>query len=48
MRMLGNKVKSLLSWGRARPLKILILVVAIEFFVLLALLGVFIWLVLTR
>jgi len=46
--MLGNKVKSLLSWGRARPLKILILVVAIEFFVLLALLGVFIWLVLTR
>jgi hypothetical protein len=46
--MLGNKVKSLLSWGRARPLKALILVVAIEFFVLLSLLAVFIWLVWTR
>ena len=48
MRMLGNKIKSLLSWGRARPLRVLILVVVIEFFVLLALFGVFIWLVVTK
>jgi hypothetical protein len=46
--MLGNKVKSLLSWSRGRPLKTLILLVVIESFVLLSLLGVFIWLVATR
>ncbi len=48
MRMLINKGKSVISWGRARSLRVLILLAVLESFILLALLGVFLWLVLTK
>jgi hypothetical protein len=46
--MWRNKGKSVLARGRGRPLKTLILLIAIESFILLSLLGIFLWLVLTK
>ena len=48
MKMLLDRVKSLVAWTRTRPLRSLIILIAIESLVFLTLLCVFIWLLLTR
>ena len=48
MKTLLGKVKALIVWSQTRPLKTLIIVIAIETFVFLSLLVIFLWVVITR
>ena len=48
MKVLIDKVKALIVWSQSRPLKTLIIIIAIETFVFLSLLVIFLWLVITR
>lgn len=48
MKTLLNKVKALVVWSQTRPLKTLIIVIAIETLVFLSLLVIFLWVVITR
>ncbi len=48
MKALLEKGKSFVGWGRNRPLRTLIIILAIETFVFLSLLVFFIWAVATR
>ena len=48
MKTLLDKVKALIVWSQTRPLKTLIIVIAIETFVFLSLLVIFLWVVITR
>lgn len=48
MKVVIDKVKALIVWSQTRPLKTLIIIIAIETFVFLSLLVIFLWLVITR
>jgi len=48
MKTLLDKVKALIVWSQTRPLKTLIIVIAIETLVFLSLLVIFLWVVITR
>jgi hypothetical protein len=43
-----SKLEKLVAWLRARPMRALIIVVAIESFIFVSLFVVFIWVMLTR
>jgi hypothetical protein len=45
---LPNKLEKFVAWTRARRMRTLIIVVAIESFIFVALFVVFIWVILTR
>jgi|GEM_PF-3229625 len=48
MKTLLDKVKALIVWSQTRPLKTLIVVIAIETLVFLSLLVILLWVVITR
>lgn len=48
MMALLSKLEKLVAWTRARPMRTLIIVVAIESFIFVSLFVVFIWVMLTR